>query len=345
MSYYCGIDLGNKRSRICIIDGQRGVKKEVEVVTRREEVCSELKGYRNMKCLVEASPLAEWLSKEIEEAGHKITIVCARKAKAALDSQGRKKKTDRRDARGLAELCRSGWYEAVHRKSEEARASRSFMTARKQLVECSTAVVSSIRGILRAHGIRLEGRSDNGSLATEVREAAERLPKQVRVGLEELVEAFEFLHLRQRRMYKTLQKKATNDPVAKRLMTIPGVGAATAAAFIATIDEPTRFPDGEKVASYLGLVPSVYQSGDTEHRGRITKSGDKLLRWLLVEAAHILLTRSKYPCKLRRWGLELQEKKGAGKARVAVARRLSILMWKLWTDGQLFHAESLQQAA
>lgn len=345
MSYYCGIDLGNKRSRICVIDGARKVRKEVEVKTEGGAICKELEGYGKLECIVEASPLAEWLCKEVECAGHKIEIVCARKAKVALESQGGKKKTDRRDAHGLAELCRSGWFEGVHRKSEEARAQRSVMTARKQLVEASVAIASSIRGILRAHGVRLLERSDGESFVAKASEAAAGLPREVRLALKELIESFELLQVKQRTMYSRLQKKLKNHPVAERLMTIPGVGAATAAAFIATIDEPNRFPDGEKVASYVGLVPSVYQSGDTEYRGRITKSGDKLLRWLLVEAAHVLLTRSHTPCQLRRWGLELKEKKGAGKARVAVARRLCMLMWKLWTEGGVFHAESLQQAA
>lgn len=123
--------------------------------------------------------------------------------------------------------------------------------------------------------------------------------------------------------------------------TIPGVGPATAAAYVATIDDPHRFPNGEKVASYIGLTPSVYQSGETEYRGRITKTGDKLLRWLLVEAAHILLSRSGTPCELKRWGLRLQQSKGTGKARVAVARRLACIMWKMWVDLETFNPEAL----
>ena len=345
MTKYCGIDLGNKRTSICIVDNRRQVVREVEVKTDTEGLKEALKGYRKLTCLVEAAPLAEWLSKEVEALGHKITVVCPRKAKVALESQGKRKKTDRRDARLLAELCRSGWYEAVHRKSEEARSMRSYMTARKQLVECSTAIASSIRGLLRAHGIKLQERSDDGTFSAKVRAAIKGLPEQVRQAMEVLLQSFELLHIQQRAMYKKLQKELKVDPLAERLMTIPAVGPATAAAFIATIDDPNRFSDGGKVASYIGLVPSIYQSGETEYRGRITKSGDKLLRWLLVEAAHCLLTRSGTPCELKTWGLELEAKKGIGKARVAVARRLSLLMWKLWKDGEVFHAESVKEAA
>jgi transposase len=297
-----------------------------------------LNRYVGLTCVVEASPLAEWCCQEVEKLGHKISIVCARKAKVALGSQS-KKKTDRRDARALSELCRSGWYEAVHRKSAEAREMRSFMTARKQLVECSTAVASSIRGILRAHGVKLEGGTDEKSFSEKVCRAMKELPELAQAGIKELLRSFELLHMQQRSMYRKLQRQTREDEVTKRLQTIPGVGPATAAAYVATIDDPNRFSDGEKVAAYLGLTPSVYQSGETEYRGRITKMGDKLLRWLLVEAAHVLLSRSGMPCELRTWGLKLQETKGVGKARVAVARRLCGLMWKIWKDGTTFYPE------
>jgi len=345
MTYYCGIDLGNKKTSLCVIDKKRKVKKEVEVLTGIEELRQELKGFRKLECIVEAAPLAEWIAKEIEGMGHKIVVVCARKSKAALTLKGVKKKTDKRDARGLAELCRSGWYEAVHRKSEKGRALRSSLTARKQLVECSGAIASSIRGILRAHGKRFTEGNDSLSFSAKVQELARELPFEVQVGIEELLQSFELLHFQQRRMYKDLQKSVKEDPIIERLMTIPGVGAATAAAFVATVDEPNRFADGEKLASYLGLVPSIYQSGETEYRGRITKSGDRLLRWLLVEAANVLLTRSNTVCDLKTWGLKLQATKGTGKARVAVARRLCGIMLKLWKNGEVFHAESLEQAA
>lgn len=341
MGYYCGIDLGSKMTSICVINNRRDVLKAVEV--RTDKVKDELKKYKGLTCLVEAAPLAEWLCNEVEELGHKITIVCPRKAKAVCGQA--KKKTDRREARALAELCRSGWYEAIHRKSEAARNMRSYMTARKQLVDCSVAIGSSIRGILRAHGIRLTEGTDDCSFSDKVRKAAQGLAEPVQRAIAELLQSFELLHAQQRRMYRDLNKGLKMDAVAQVLMTAPGVGPATAAVFVATIDDPSRFPDGEKVASYIGLVPSVYQSGETEYRGRITKSGDKLLRWLLVEAAHVLLSRSGTPCELRDWGLKLQEKKGVGKARVAVARRLCCILWKMWRDHEVFHAESLKQAA
>jgi len=344
MGYYCGIDLGNKESMVCILQKNRQVVAEERITTDAEGLRRVFGKYRKLTCIVEASPLAEWLCKEVEQLGHEISIVCPRKAKVALASQS-KKKTDRRDARALAELCRSGWYEAVHRKSEEAREMRSYMTARKQLVECSTAIASSIRGILRAHGVKLQAGTDERSFEAKVRKASAELPELAKRGIEELLKAFELLHVQQRTLYKELHKHARANEITRLLQTIPGVGPATAAAFVATIDDPNRFPDGEKVAAYLGLTPRVYQSGETEYRGRITKTGDKLMRWLLVEAAHILLSRSGTTCELKAWGLRLQEAKGVGKARVAVARRLAGIMWKMWKDKSEFYPEPLPAAA
>lgn len=345
MTYYCGIDLGNKSTTICVIDKRRVVIKEIEITTDADSICREIKGYRKLECLVEAAPLAEWLSKIVEQLGHKITVVCARRVKIALESGGKKRKTDRRDARALAELCRSGWYEAVHRKSDESRSVRSYMKARKQLVECSAALASSMRGILRAHGIRLVDATDDKTFTAKVRRASLMLPELVRGAVGEMVMAFEQMHSQQRQMYRQLETKLKVDSVAQRLMTIPGVGPATAATFVATIDDPNRFSDGSKVASYLGLTPSIYQSGETEYRGRITKTGDKLLRWLLVEAANVLLSRSAMPCELKEWGLRLKEAKGIGKARVAVARRLCGIMLRLWKNNEVFYPESLGLAA
>jgi transposase len=271
MVYYCGIDLGNKATMICLLDKDRKVIWEGAIPTDQESLHQALGRYRKLSCIVEASPLSEWVCSEVEKLGHEIRIVCPRKAKVALSSQS-KKKTDQRDARALAELCRSGWFEAVHRKSQEARSMRSFMMARKQLVESSTAIASSIRGILRAHGIKLQASTDEASFESKVTQASADLPELAMQGVCELLKAFKLLHVQQRALYKKLQKHTKENEVTKLLQTVPGVGAATAAAFVATLDDPRRFSDGEKVAAYLGLTPSVYQSGETEYRGRITNS-------------------------------------------------------------------------
>jgi len=189
--------------------------------------------------------------------------------------------------------------------------------------------------------VKLAIGGEEKDFAGKVEEALKGLPELAQRGVKELLKAWTPLHEQQRRLYKELNKTAKNDAVTQLLMTAPAIGPATASAYVATIDDPKRFESGEKVAAYIGLTPSIYQSGETEYRGRITKTGDKMLRWLLVEAAHILLSRSSSDCALKRWGLKLQQSKGVGKARVAVARRLACILWKMWKEQETFNPEAM----
>jgi transposase len=147
---------------------------------------------------------------------------------------------------------------------------------------------------------------------------------------------FEQMRREEKRLYKQLFYMARRQADIKLLMSCPGVGPLVATAFVATIDDPKRFKNSKQLAAYLGLVPSLYQSGETEYRGRITKNGDALLRRLLVEAATVLLTRTRKDCSLKTWGLRLQDSKGFAKARVAVARKLSGILWSMWLDNAEF---------
>ena len=275
-------------------------------------LASVLKGRRRMRCLLEAGPLAEWVSKILEGLGHEAVVIDARKAKGVIRT---KKKTDRLDARNLARMGRTGWYTAVHRKSVEARATRTFLQARQGLVQTALAQGSRIRGLLRAHGIKL-GEVKESQFASQVRQLACEKSPQLWEMLEPLVEvrraALKASEQMRRRM---IRQAAAEGSVARRLMTVPGVGPITATAYVATIDDPKRFRSSEQVAAYLGLVPSVAQSGELEVHGHITKEGDGMLRSYLVEAAHVLLTRKRGTCRLKKWGLKLARKKGHGKAR------------------------------
>jgi transposase len=205
-----------------------------------------------------------------------------------------------------------------------------------QVVKAANGMSSTIRGLLRAHGIVVPA-GDGKKFEQNIVQILKSADQMLRDAIEPLLLLLRVLKAEEQRMYKVLARKvAQQNPDIRRLMTVPGVGPATAAAFVATIDDPRRFPSGEQVASYLGLVPSLYQSGEVEIKGRITKHGDNLLRWLLVEASTTLLTRSQKQCPLKTWGLKLQETKGFGKARVAVARKLACLLHHLWSTGQTF---------
>jgi len=329
---YCGIDLASKASAVCILDKTGKVLKEFEVMTDADGYRNGLGKLSRMRCVLEASPLAEWAAQQLEALGHEVVVIDPRKAKAVICT---KKKTDKLDARKLAKMGQTGWYTEVHRKSEQARVLRSRLKARKGLVETAQAMGSRIRGLLRAHGIKLGHVKES--------EYRSRVETEVKQHIPALWSAFEALLVMRtqaleaaEQMQKAFKMSSREDAVCRHLMSAPGVGPLVASAYVATIDDPQRFKRSDQVPAYLGLVPSVQQSGEMAYRGRITKEGDGLLRWLLVEAAHVLLTRTRKSCALKRWGLRLAKKKGLGKAKVAVARKLAMLLHRMWVTGKPF---------
>ncbi len=330
----CGIDVAMKSSSICITDGRGVVLLERAVTTDEAGLRGVLGGRRRMHCVLEAGPLAEWLAGVVEGLGHQATAIDPRKAYGVIRT---KKKTDRLDARDLAKMSRTGWYTAVHRKSAEARAMRTFLQARQGLVQTALAQGSRVRGLLRAHGIKL-GQVKESQFAWEVRRLALEKGKNLWLMLEPLVEVRRQALRGAEQMRRQVVRQAAAEPVSQRLMTVPGIGPLTATAYVATIDDPHRFRLSDQVSAYIGLVPSVEQSGELELHGHITKEGDGLLRGYLVEAAHVLLTRKRGTCRLKRWGLKLAKKKGHGKARVAVARKLAALLHHLWITGTTYKA-------
>lgn len=329
---HCGIDLASKASAVCVMDAEGRIIREAMVATDESgfRVC--LGHCEPMQIVVEASPLAEWTARVVESLGHEVVVIDPRRAKAVICT---KKKTDRLDARHLAKMSCTGWYTQVHRKSNEARLSRSELKARQGLVETANAMGARIRGLLRAHGIRL-GRVNEGEFEARVWDRVSSEAPELKAVLRPLLKIWREATRAADRMYRRLGRRSRRDPLRERLMSVPGVGPAVATAFVATVDDPSRFRRSDQVPAYLGLVPGVHQSGEVEMRGSITKEGDGLLRWLLVEAAHVLLTRTRRSCALKRWGLKLQASKGVGKARVAVARKLAMILHRIWLTGESF---------
>jgi transposase len=287
-----------------------------------------------MRCVLEAGPLAEWIAKLVEQMSHEAVVIDARKATGVIRT---KKKTDRLDARNLARMGKTGWYTKVHRKSAQARATRTFLQARQGLVQTALAQGSRIRGLLRAHGIRL-GEVKESQFASQVQRLACEKSQELWAMLEPLVEVRRHALRAAEQMRRRMLREASEGSVTRRLMTVPGVGPLTASAYVATLDDPKRFRSSSQVAAYVGLVPSVSQSGELDVHGHITREGDGMLRSYLVEAAHVLLTRKRGTCRLKQWGLKLARKKGHGKARVAVARKLASLLHHLWITGESYRA-------
>lgn len=329
---YCGIDLASKASAVCIMDEAGKIRAEFQMPTDEDGFRTRLGEAEAMHCVLEASPLAEWAAQMLESLGHSVQVVDPRRAKAVIRT---KRKTDQIDARNLANMARTGWYNAVHRKSEQARLMRTLLKARQGLLKVAGAQRNRVLGLLRAHGIKVSG-ARGDAFESRVLEAVRARAPELEILLEPLLKIGRQAKEEADNLTKRLEELVGQMPVCQRLMSVPGVGPIVAAAYVATIDDPHRFESSTQVGDYLGLVPSVYQSGDTEYRGRITKEGDAMLRWLLVEAATVLLGRVKRSCALQRWGRRLVAEKGAAKARVAVARKLSVLLHRLWVTGESF---------
>ncbi len=332
---YCGIDLANKTSAICVMTNDRRIVHEVDCPTDDDGFGQALKGYAGLRCVIEASPLSEYVAELLELQGHEVVVIDPRKAKGVITT---KKKTDKLDARNLARMAQTGWYTVVHRKSPDARLLRSHLIARKGLVDTLGAQRCRIRGLLRAHGIVLGHVSAGRFEARVLERVASRCPALL-PAIRPLLDCWVLLRRSIAELTKQLKEMARQDPVCGLLMTVPGVGPLVSSAFVATIDDPERFKRGDQVAAYVGLVPSVSQSGEREHRGRISKEGDHLLRWLLVEAAHILLAHYRGDNALKAWGKRIEQRKGPAKAKVAVARKLAMILHRMWLTNTPFQAQ------
>lgn len=329
--FYCGIDLASRTTALSVVDENDRVVSEATVATEAQAFERRLKGFPGALCLVEASPLAEWCKRTVEGMGLRCEIIDTRQAKGFFEAR---KKTDLRDARTLARMARARWFNAVHAKSEESRLLRSRLTARQGLVSIRVGLQNQVLGLLRAQGVRVKG-AKGGRFAAVIRERLAEQPHLVAL-VAPLLTVWETVSEQLRLEDKALHRLARERPEVKRLCTVPGAGKLTALAFVATVDDPRRFTNQSQVGDYVGLAPGVYQSGDTERLGRITRQGDRLLRSLLVEAANSVLYRYRKPWAWKQWAEELKARKGAGKARVALARRLAGLLWRLWKDETVF---------
>ncbi|MDQ6959375.1 MAG: IS110 family transposase [Mariprofundaceae bacterium] len=252
----CGIDMACKSSSVCITDEQGVIVAEFELPTDEDGFRTGLSRWDGLHCVIEASPLAEWVARILEGLGHQVVVIDPRRAKAVICT---KKKTDKLDARNLAKMGRTGWYTAVHRKSPEARLLRTHMQARVGLVQTSKAQASRIRGLLRSHGIKL-GKVSEGEFANKVRAMIMKRQPELLPILEPLLSIWVQAKIEARKMQKEIKLLSTRDDVCAQLMTAPGVGPLVVSAYVATIDDPKRFSSGDEIAAYIGLVPSVHRA-------------------------------------------------------------------------------------
>jgi transposase len=284
---------------------------------------------------LEAGPLSQWLHAGLVAHGLPAVCIETRHTKAALGAMP--VKTDRGDARGIAQLMRTGWFKAVHVKTQQAQEWRLLLTQRRLLVNKLIDVEAEIRGTLRGFGLKM-GRVGRAGFAGRVRELLADRPSLLRV-VEPVLLVQAMLLSQREALHRMVLQAVREEEVCRRIMTVPGVGPITALAFRATVDKAERFAHSRDVGAHFGLTPRRYQSGETDRSGTITKTGDALMRHALYEAATSMLVHATKPSALRSWALAVAKRRGLQKARVALARRLAVVLHRMWRDGSVFQPQ------
>ena len=334
MDQYVGLDVSLKETHVCVVDGGGAVVARGREATQPELLAAAIGRLAPAARVVvlETGGQSSWLHRELTAHGVAAVIVDARRAKAALSC--RMNKTDANDAEGLAQLARTGWYREVSAKRPETRAARALLLARQQLVGQRRDLENQVRALLRGFGLAV-GRVARHQFEARVWALVAREPRLVH-AIEPLLVVRRSLCLQIKELEGRIGAVAGQSPVCGRLMTVPGVGPMTALAFVTAIDDPARFARSAAVGAYLGLTPRRHQSGTADWSGRISKHGDALARHMLYEAANSLLTRVRRVSAPKAWATRLVKRVGGQKARVALARKLAVILHRIWADGTTF---------
>jgi transposase len=334
VKHFAGLDVSLDETTVCVVDEEGRIAKEARVPSEPEALVTFFQGLGLAveRIGLEACSLAAWLHEGLAAAGLPVVCIETRRAKAAMGAMPNK--TDRNDARGLAQIVRTGWYRAVHVKSPACRSWRALLAARRLVLNKLRDVENGLRALLREAGLKL-GTPARKEFAARVRELVGADPV-LSASAEPLLAIVAAMVGELARLTRRVLEIARAEPVCRRLMSVPGVGPLTALAFRATIDRPDRFRRSRDVGAHLGLTPKRYQSGETDIQGGISRCGDELARTALHEAAHSLLVRSRKWSALRAWGVQVAKRRGMARARVAVARKLACVLHRMWADGSEF---------
>jgi transposase len=335
MTYYAGLDISMKETSIAIVDEKGKFIFEKVCNTKPEDIAKTLNdsGVKLEKIGLESGCLSFWLMDELKQLG--FPAICIESKQMATIIALKVNKTDKNDARLIAEVMRCNLYKEVYHKTKESIEIGLQMGARRTLVDVRTKLKNSIRGFIKAYGIRLGGVSHT-KFPNIVRNAIKKHEDSVQAAIEGILKSYEEVCRNIEQAEKQLEELCKKDAVVQLLESIPGVGTITALTFKAVIDNPYRFVNPRDIGAYLGLTPRQYSSGDTVSQGRISKCGCSELRTLLVECATVLLTRTNGWTKLKAWGLKIMKRSGIKKAAAAVARKLAIIMLRMWQEGKAF---------
>ncbi len=343
MELYVGMDVSLKETSICVVDDSGEIVSEGTVISEPEAIAGfiEEKADGAKRIGLETGPTSTWLWHELRALGLPVICIDARHAKAALSMQINK--SDRNDAVGLARIMQCGWYKEVQVKRLSCHEIRAVLNSRAQLVKIKRDLENQIRGLLKNLGLRI-GKAGGNVFSHRVEElvADQSLLQE---AVRPLLAVRESVRREIADLHRKLLGLAREDEDIRRSMTVPSIGPITALAFHSAIDDPTRFRRSRSVGAYVGLTPRRHASGEVDWSGRISKCGDRMLRTYLFEAAGVLLTRVPQWCKLKAWGHRLWKRIGFKKAKIAVARRLAVILHRMWRDRTDFIWSSKEAAA
>jgi len=335
MKYYVGLDVSMKNTSICIVNEQGKIVHESTALTDPHALADAIEktGFKIELVGFESGSLGHYLAQGFKERALPAVCMDARKLSPVLEL--RINKTDKNDARGIADVLRTGMFTRVHDKPQEAIDRSAILTMRRCIVNQRTDIKNHIRGILKTYGIRL-GSVSPAKFSQAVKARLDNVDRLVRVSIEGLLEVFDLLSQKIFAMDEELLTASQKDKEVRLLMTIPGIGPVTALTYKAEIFDPSRFKNSRTVGAYIGMTPTQYSSGETQKQGRISGRGSSELRSLLTEAGVVLLTKSQKWSKLKAWGLKLMRKKGIKKASLAVGRKLAVVMHRMLLDQKEF---------
>jgi transposase len=337
MEYYAGIDVSLECSTVCVVDGSGKIVREAVVQSEPAALIGWFGslGLKLTRVGLEAGPLSQWLYAAMKPAGLAVELLETRHVHDAFKAMP--VKSDRNDARGIAQLMRLGWFRPVHCKSMAAQEVRAVLTARKLVQSKLQDVENSLRGILRGFGLKV-GKTTDKSFAERIRELVQGQPSLEVVG-EALLSVRAVLLSEFNAFEKRMRAMGRSNTKARLLASTPGVGPIVSLTYAAAVDDPARFRSSKRAGAHFGLTPRKYQSGETDYSGRISKIGDASVREALYQAAHVILTKPVKGCpQLKSWAMRIARRAGMSKAKVALARKLAVIMHRMLATGKPFNA-------
>jgi transposase len=337
MEHYAGIDVSLEYSAVCVVDQSGKIVREAKVASEPEALIGWFGslGLGLERIGLEAGPLSQWLFAAMREAGLAVELLETRHVHDAFKAMP--VKSDRNDARGIAQLMRLGWFRPVHCKSINAQEVRAVLTARKLVQTKLLDVENSLRGILRGFGLKV-GKTTARNFAGRIQELVDGHPNLEAIGAALL--AVRAVLLREFSAFeKRVRAMARLNARARLLMSTPAVGPIVALTYASAIDDPARFKSSKQTGPHFGLTPKRYQSGETDRSGRVSKVGDASVRQALYQAAHVMLTKPVKGCpQLKGWAMRIARRAGSSKAKVALARKLAVILHRMLANETPFSA-------